>query len=219
MTTLTFNPPSSSISPNFGKRSRVFTYPQDLTDVVIEANEERIARHAKRAEHLEPFVGTEDYFTEMMTYDIDLAPNVTGRELLLCHGIVPVPPQELKSAEGIYDELWTIIECLALNGVFLLNTDHLSDSELYARMYYAILNEATRAVPPSDQCSEFIDIAHPMDMKFPKCKRLLERDGSFQTPTSGSRNCPYERGFMYTTVTTLAERDRSLPRPSDIFGS
>jgi hypothetical protein len=58
-----------------------------------------------------------------------------------------------------------------------------------------------------------------MDMKFTKYKRLLERDGSHQGPTSGARNNTYERGFMYTTVTTLAERDRSLPRPSDIFGS
>ena len=135
MTTLTFNPPTC-ILPNFGNRSRVFTYPQDLTDVVIEANEARIARHAKRAEHLEPFADTDDHFPQMMHYDLELAPNVTGRELLLCHGIVPVPPQELKSGEAVYDELWTIVECLALNGVFLLNTDHLSDSELYARMYY-----------------------------------------------------------------------------------
>jgi hypothetical protein len=218
MTTLTFNPPTC-ILPNFGKRTRVFTYPQDLTDIVVEANEMRIARHAKRAEYLEQYVDTEDHFPQMMHYDLDIAPNVTGRELLLCHGIVPVPPQELKSAEGIYDELWTIIECLALNGVFLLNTDHLSDSELYARLYYCILNESTRAVPPSDQCSEFIDVAHPMDMQFPKYKRLLARDGSHQGPTSGARNCTYERGFMYIKVETIAERDMSLPRPSDIFGS
>jgi hypothetical protein len=97
MTTMSINPTAHVLHPDFGKRQRVFTYPRDLTDIVIEANEMRMARHAKRSEHLEQFVGTEDYFTEMMNYDLELAPNVTGRELLLCHGIVPVPPQELKS--------------------------------------------------------------------------------------------------------------------------
>ena len=219
MTTMSITPPTHVLHPDFGKRQRVFTYPRDLTDIVIEANEMRMARHAKRSEHLEQFLGTEDYFTEMMNYDLELAPNVTGRELLLCHGIVPVPPQELKTPLVLHDELWTVIEALALNGVFLLNTDHLSDSELYARMYYAILNESTRAVPPSDQCSEFIDIAHPMDLEFPKYKAMVARDGQHMGPNATKRTSKYERGMVYITVTTIAERDRSLPKPSDIFGS
>jgi hypothetical protein len=219
MTIMSFTPPAHVLHPDFGKRQRVFTYPRDLTEIVIEANEERMARHSKRAEYLEEFVGTDEHFPKMMHYDLELAPNVTGRELLLCHGIVPVPPQELKSPLVLHDELWTIIEALALNGVFLLNTDHLSDSELYARMYYAILNESTRAVPPSDQCSEFIDLAHPMDVEFPKYKAMVTRDGQHMGPNVTKRTSAYERGMLYLTVTTLAERDRSLPKPSDIFGS
>jgi hypothetical protein len=219
MTIMSFTPPTHVLHPDFGKRRRVFTYPINLTQVTIEANEARVARHAKRSEYLEEFVGTEDYFPQMMHYDLELAPSVTGRELLLCHGIVPVPPQELKSPLVLHDELWTIIEALALNGVFLLNTDHLSDSELYARLYYCILNESTRAVPPSDQCSEFIDIAHPMDHEFAKYKAMVARDGQHLGPNVTKRTSAYERGMLYITVTTIAERDRSLPKPSDIFGS
>jgi hypothetical protein len=58
-----------------------------------------------------------------------------------------------------------------------------------------------------------------MDMKFPKYKRLIAREGSHPGPTSGPRTNTYERGFMYIKVETIAERDMSLPRPSDIFGS
>ena len=49
MTTMSITPPTPVLHPDFGKRQRVFTYPRDLTEIAIEANEMRMARHAKRA--------------------------------------------------------------------------------------------------------------------------------------------------------------------------
>jgi hypothetical protein len=96
--------------------------------------------------------------------------------------------------------------------VFLLNTDHLDDRDLYGRLYYRILDEPTRALPPESEASEFIDCLHPLDIESGGLgRRLADRiaAGEHQPPSmraAGVRGPAFRRA--------PADRDRWLPRPT-----
>jgi hypothetical protein len=152
-----------------------------------------------------------------MVHDFELAPGTTGRATLLEHGLVPLPPQDLVDDEAVHDELWTVIEALASAQVFLLHTDHLTDRDLYARLYYRILDEPTRGLPPEAGGAEFIDVLHPLDVDCGGVGRRL-RDrldamaGAPRAPGAGpgvrGPRCPAMRGCE-----PPADRDRWLPHP------
>lgn len=145
-----------------------------------------------------------------MHHDAECSPSTTGRAMLLEHRIVPFPPQDLADPSDLHDELWTVVEALAASGVFLLHTDHLVDRDLYARLYYRILDEPTRLMPPQSEAAEFIDCLHPMDLHpgsvGERLFRRLQRKGE-SPPARG----PGLRGPAFASA--LCERDRWLPRP------
>jgi hypothetical protein len=175
--------------------------------------------HADRSRRIDELVakaraagGIEDRFHWTLVYDLEMAPVTTGRALLLEHRIVPVPPQDLESADALHDELWTVIEALAASGVFLLNTDHLDDRDLYGRLYFRILDEPTRALPPESEASEFIDCLHPLDIESGGLgRRLADRiaAGEHEPPSTRAAGV---RGPAFRRAP--AERDRWLPRPT-----
>jgi hypothetical protein len=74
------------------------------------------------------------------------APSVTPFDLLRNSGITLQPEQELSDAL-IHTRLWEIIEALALLGLHLHNTDHLSDRELYRFLWAEVLPEPTELLP------------------------------------------------------------------------
>lgn len=156
--------------------------------------------------------GTEDRLHWTLVYDFEFAPPTTGRAMLLEHRIVPIPPQDLAEGAELHDELWTVIEGLAASGVFLLRTDHLPDRDLYGRLYYRILDEPTRCLPPGSEASEFIDCLHPMDLESGRLGKLLvARDGD-GGPSEGAMRAPGVRGPAFAAA--LADRDRWMPRPA-----
>lgn len=147
-----------------------------------------------------------------LVYDCEVAPPTSGRAMLLEHRIVPIPPQDLADGPELHDELWTVVEALAASGVFLLRTDHLPDRDLYGRLYYRILDEPTRCLPPGSEASEFIDCLHPMDLESGRLgRRLVERDGAGWSADDGLR-APGVRGPAFGAA--LADRDRWMPRPA-----
>jgi hypothetical protein len=145
-----------------------------------------------------------------MVYDHEMAPPATSRALLLEHRIVPVPPQDLVAAEDLHDELWTVIEGLAASGVFLLNSDHLPDRDLYCRLYYRILDEPARLMPPESEAAEFIDCLHPMDLEVGRAAHALVARNQAEAPQK--RPPTGARGPVCTVA--LADRDRWLPVPA-----
>ena len=145
-----------------------------------------------------------------MHYDMECSPATTGRAMLLEHRIVPVPPQDLPRPGDLHDELWTVIEGLAASGVFLLHTDHLPDRDLYARLYYRILDEPTRLMPPQSEAAEYIDCLHPMDLGPGSPGDLLRRRLSSKGESAPARG-PGIRGPRIDAG--LGERDRWMPRP------
>ena len=203
------------MSTTFATRNRPFTPPYNVTPIAREAAARRKSRECDRAEAIKSLVSSapvdnKDEFYWTLVYDTERAPSVTGREMILEYGIIPVPPQELVATADLHDELWTIIESLSRCSVYLINTNHLCDRDLYSRLYYRILDEECRALPPSSEAAEFIDCLHPIDMEHPIGKSLYTSNAN-NLPTSQPAH--YTRSPEYNTIGTLCSRDTYLPKP------
>lgn len=68
----------------------------------------------------------------------ETGPRSSHRAWLARKGLTFVPPAEL-DGPGLTKELWRLIRGLARARVFLYHTNHLSDSELYARLWNEVL--------------------------------------------------------------------------------
>lgn len=188
---------------------------ESMAREVTRANAAHLAERTRRIDELVASAvergDTADRFHWTLVYDLEEAPATTGRAMLLAHRIVPVPPQDLVSDEDLHDELWTVIEALDASGVYLVNTEHMGDRDLYARLYYRILDEPTRCLPPDSEAAEYIDCLHPMDlnpgsMGSRMFERMEKRGASEPVAREGGTRGPICR-------TGLCDRDRWLPRP------
>lgn len=108
------------------RRDRLRQEIQDLGGLVGGANDEEVSEH--ELAFLERVVAWET------------GPRSTHRAWLARHGQNFVPPAELAGPRrGI--ELGRLIHALAGARVFLCRTDHLSDAELYTRLWSEVLPE------------------------------------------------------------------------------
>lgn len=147
-----------------------------------------------------------------MIHDFEMAPSTNGRTMLLEAGIVPIPPQDLAEDAHVHEALWTVIEGLAASRVYLLNTDHLSDRQLYERLFYKILDEETHCLPPGSIACEYIDVLHPMDIQAGGHGAELNRRLAAGAHAVGERR-PGVRAPPQAHP--LCDRDRHLPRPTE----
>ena len=188
---------------------------ESMAREVTRANTAHLAERTRRIDELVAAAlergDTVDRFHWTLVYDLEEAPATTGRAMLLEHRIVPVPPQDLVSDDDLHDELWTVIEALDASGVYLVNTEHMGDRDLYARLYYRILDEPTRCLPPDSEAAEYIDCLHPMDLNPGSMgSRMFERMEKRGAPESMARE-DGTRGPVCRNA--LCDRDRWLPRP------
>ena len=84
--------------------------------------------------------GTTDLFTELTQI-----------------GIALPAPADLDD-EALHQALWSVINALGEMNVFLYQTDHLSDRELYTSLYAELLPEEMPALNPDDGSAWHIDI-------------------------------------------------------------
>jgi hypothetical protein len=204
------------MNSTFATRHRPYADPHPVTELRNEAlarrdemMQTRTSTIRKLVEDAEP--DNKDIQFWSMVYDFEQGPTITGRAQLLEQGIIPVPPQELTGID-LHDELWTVIEALSRCGIFITNTSHLTDHDLYCRLYYRILDEQTRVMPPSCEASEFIDCLHPMDLEHPLGKKAAKQHAKNRNNERRSTE-PYLRGPAYNIRCQLNDRDSHLPRP------
>jgi hypothetical protein len=72
-------------------------------------------------------------------------------------GISLPPPDELDD-EALTRKLWEVIHGLSLMGTYLLNTNHLSDRELYTELWSDVLREPMVLMPEDPTYSCHIDL-------------------------------------------------------------
>lgn len=78
-------------------------------------------------------------------------------DVLIRCGLTLPAPEELDDAE-ITKKLWEVIHGMAFLRMFLSFTDHLSDRELYARLWNDTLREPTALEPEDSAGAWFIDL-------------------------------------------------------------
>ncbi len=91
---------------------------------------------------------TEEAFWKYVV-DYEEAPWTTNFQQLENAGVSLPPPDSLKDEE-LKAKLWEVIQKLALLHVYIEQTDHLSDRELYTHLWTDVLREETKALPMAE---------------------------------------------------------------------
>src|SRR5689334_22636676 len=97
---------------------------------------------ASEAEDVSP-AQIEEFWQHVLDYEA--APETTDYEQLTRDGIDLPAPEELDDS-ALSEKLEEVVLALAWRHTFLVSTDHLSDRELYEKLWEESLHESTRAV-------------------------------------------------------------------------
>jgi hypothetical protein len=118
----------------------------------------------------EEFVGGELSFfeSEEMSQDLqeqfwervvafEKAECITSFDLLVQGGMELPAPEELDGSQ-VTAKLWEVIRGLTMLRMFLYNTNHLSDRELYEELWHEVLREENPAMPINENSACHIDL-------------------------------------------------------------
>lgn len=142
--------------------------------------------------------------------DYEEAPWTTQFQQLESAGVSLPPPDSLDDQQ-LTAKLWEVIHKLALLRVFIEQTDHLSDRELYSHLWTDSLREESKAMPLSSNAAWHIQLLgsgsdqdNELYLKYYADKdwRRHWKKSFPKDPIPAHENPPYDR-------------DRRLPKPDD----
>ena len=102
-----------------------------------------------------PPIIVERFWQSVLEYET--APVTTDFEVLTRDGL-DLPPPEALTDDDLTAKLWQVIRQLAHRRVFLERTDHLSDRELYARLWHKCLRDEHPDLPVDESNAWHIDL-------------------------------------------------------------
>lgn len=112
------------------------------------------ARAADEADDGPPLI-VERFWQAVLDYET--APVVTDFELLTRDGLDLPPPEDLTD-DDVSAKLWQVIRQLAHRRTFLERTNHLSDRDLYARLWHKFLRDQHPDLPVDESNAWHIDL-------------------------------------------------------------
>jgi hypothetical protein len=136
------------------------------------------------------------------------ATEVQPFEVLVLSGVSLPPPEDLDDVE-LTVKLWEVIRRLAFLGMYLFFTDHLSDRQLYARLWTDVLREPAELQPDDP------DVACDVDLTEPGSEEGILLYLRYYADEDGRRRWAEEWPDhpMPDAEQLPFDRDRDLPRP------
>jgi hypothetical protein len=115
--------------------------------------------NALRRATMKPYPGADSYeeFEAIMASIEGNGPQTTLFDLLLEDGIALPQPEDVAD-DAMWQVLWNVIDGMASQGAYLSSTNHLSDRELYSKLWSEILREEHPVVPDDYPLVTDIDI-------------------------------------------------------------
>lgn len=182
----------------------------------IDKQEEHIRELQRRAEEL---VGGELSFfeSEDMSHELrgqfwervvayEESEWITSFELLV-QGEMELPvPEELDDSQ-LTVKLWEVIRGLAMLRMFLYNTDHLSDRELYEELWHEVLREENPVITINENSACHIDLVSSGSEE--DTELYLRYYADEETRHRWAKDWPND--VMPTHEVPLYDRDRHLP--------
>ena len=123
-----------------------------------------------------------------MVHDFEQAPVTTNLAQLAELDIHPPQPATLHP-EDYPAAIDFLVQGLALLGIYILNSNHLQDAELYRRLFEEVITEPVRDIPPSPGVREFIDLLGGVaDEDVPP--PVVDRDSRLPKPSNDANPNP-----------------------------
>jgi hypothetical protein len=97
----------------------------------------------------------EHFWSNVLAYE---AAGQTCHFIQLEENGIELPPPDVLDDTTVPEKLWEVIHALARLNVFLSQTDHLSDRELYEHLWHESLREVTADLPPDAGWTCHIDL-------------------------------------------------------------
>ncbi|MCX6545188.1 MAG: hypothetical protein NTV05_12370 [Acidobacteria bacterium] len=99
----------------------------------------------------------EQFWRRVVEFDEAAGPTTTNFQQLVAAG-VELPAPDLVDDEKLTGVLWAVVQGLALLNVFLTNTDHLSDRDLYGALWHRVLRDEVPALPDVPGSAWHVDL-------------------------------------------------------------
>ncbi len=152
---------------------------------------------------------TEEAMLQRVLY-IKTAPRTTFAKMLLTDGVELPAPDSLTSDADLHAALWNVIHGLAHRRVFIFYTNHLSDRDLYTKLWREHLNQKTIDMSWDEDASCYVDL---LDGQNAEDARLWLKYYADEEERLWWRESMQDDGQSLPAAETPPyERDRILPK-------